>query len=102
DVADVVEVEGEHGAQARMADRYLRALHPRLVQTVVVDALLPILGHRAPGGGRLRAVIFHRVFLTFSLSRASADSRRGRVQKIGRGIARRPLPTFPATGKENA
>ena len=66
DVADIVEVEGEHGAQAGMADRVLRPLHPRLVQAIVIDAPLPVLGHRAPGGGRLRAVIFHRVFLVIS------------------------------------
>src|SRR5271170_2870007 len=65
DVADVVEVEREHRAEAGVPDRFARARQPLLVQAIVVDPLLPVLGHRAPGGGRLRTVIFHRCFLTF-------------------------------------
>src|SRR5262249_20561140 len=101
DVADIVEVEGKYGAQARMADRFLRPLHPRLVQTIVINALLPILGHRAPRGGRLRAIVFHRCSSGSHYERLVQMAGGCGVLKIGRGIARRPIPTLPAT-KENA
>src|SRR5262245_40208655 len=63
DVADVVEIEGDHAAEPGVADRFLRSRQALLVQAIVVDPLLPILGHRAPGRGRLRAIVLHSSFL---------------------------------------
>src|SRR5262245_59408459 len=59
-VWDLVAVGSDDRAQAGMTDRFLRALQAFLEQAVVVDTLLPVLGHGAPGRGRLRSVVFHR------------------------------------------
>ena len=85
DVADVVEVEREHGAEAGVADRRLCAPDPLLVQASVVDPLLPVLGHGAPGGGRLLAVVFHLVSSLFST--AIGHGQNGRARQCGRPLA---------------
>jgi hypothetical protein len=48
DVADIVEVEGNNAAEAGVKDRFLRAREALLVQAIVIDSLLPTLGHHAP------------------------------------------------------
>ena len=63
DVADIVEIEAEHPAKAGVADRALRAFQPLDRQAMVVDPLLPVFGHHAPGSGRMRAVVLHVVSL---------------------------------------
>lgn len=63
DVADIIEVEGDDGTEPGMVDRVLCALTAFLEQAVVIDTLLSILARRAPGRGRLRAIVFHCVVL---------------------------------------
>ena len=65
DIADIIEIEAEHGAEAGVADRGLCARQPLFRQAAVVDALLPVFGHRAKGGGGMRAVVLHRSSLEF-------------------------------------
>ena len=74
DVADVVEVEAEHGAEPGVADRVLRALQAVVEQALIVDAALPVLGLRAPGRGGPRTIVFHGLSLPTNLS--AADTRR--------------------------
>jgi hypothetical protein len=59
DVADIVEVEGNDAAESCVTDCFLRACEALLMQAIVIDSLLPILGHHAPRCGRLRTVVFH-------------------------------------------
>ena len=48
-VADIVEIEAEDAAKARMANRGLCASQSLDRQAMIVDPLLPVLGDHAPG-----------------------------------------------------
>ena len=85
DVADVVEIEGDHAAEPGVADRFLGARQTLLVQAIVVDPLLPILGHRAPGRGRLRSVVFHGVVLAV---RRSGTRQLAGTRRLGKSCGR--------------
>jgi hypothetical protein len=48
EITNVVEIEGDHAAEAGVTDRFLGARETFLVEPIVIDPLLPILGHRPP------------------------------------------------------
>ena len=75
DITDVVEIEAEYAAEAGVPDCLLRPLQTLHGQAMVVNPLFPVLGHHAPGGGRMRTVVFHGsslISLTCDLRRAKS------------------------------